>query len=66
MELEKAKELHSSSLWEEVKNELDFWIRTEELKLRTCVPDQLGNIQQVISAYEKVKKLPDIVIGREE
>lgn len=66
MEIEKAKEIHSSLLWEEVTKELDMWIHAEELKLRTCVGDQLPEIQQVIATLEKVKQLPTIVIEREE
>jgi hypothetical protein len=66
MDIEKAREIRSSQLWEEICTELDFWIRSEELKLRACVPEQLIEIQQVIETLEKVKSLPTIVIDREE
>lgn len=66
MDVEKAKEIHSSQIWTEVCAELDLWIRSEELKLRSCVPEQLSNIQKVIETLERVKNLPTIVIEREE
>ena len=66
MNIEKAKAIRSSANWEEVQKELDAWISTELRKMRECTEDQLVTIQTTIRAFEKVKLLPDIVIGREE
>lgn len=66
MQIEKAKAIRSSTHWEEVLRELDMWISTELQKTRNCSSDQLVVIQTTIKAFEKVKLLPDIVIGREE
>jgi hypothetical protein len=66
LDLEKAKEIHSSQIWTEVCGELDLWIRSEEIKLRSCVPEQLPKIQKVIETLERVKDLPRVVIEREE
>jgi len=65
MNVEKAQEISSSSNWVSIVEELDFWIKSEELKLRQCVPEQLVKIQMTIDVLEKVKKLPEIVIDRE-
>lgn len=66
MNIEKAQEIHSSSNWEEICRELDLWIKSEESRLRHCVPEQLTRIQMTIEVLEKVKSLPQIVIDREE
>jgi len=66
MNIEKAQEISSSSNWSEICGELDFWISCESKKLRQCVPEQLLTIQMTIAALEKVKRLPQIVIDREQ
>ena len=66
MELEKAKEIHSSQNWTEIVNEIDSWIKAEEQKLRVCITEQLSEIQITIKVLEKVKNLPQVVIDREE
>ena len=66
MDIEKAKEISSSSNWADIVTELDLWIKSEETKLRYCTPDGLGKIQATINLLETVKRLPQIVIEREE
>lgn len=66
MNYEKAQEISSSSLWEEVSKEIDLWIAMELAALKTCTQDQLAVIQQRIKAYERVKDLPRIVKERLE
>ena len=65
MEVEKAKEIHTSQNWAEVCAELDKWIAAEEAALRTCHPEHLRDVQLTIKMLEKMKKLPEIVIDRE-
>jgi len=65
MNVEKAQEISSSSNWEEIRSELDLWIKSEESKLRHCLPEQLHRIQITIEVLEKVSKLPEVVIDRE-
>lgn len=65
MNIEKAQEISSSSNWVAIVEELDLWIKSEESKLRQCVPEQLTQIQMTIAVLEKVKKLPEVVIDRE-
>jgi hypothetical protein len=66
MNIEQAKEISSSANWAEIVSELNLWIKGEENKLRTCVPEDLGRIQAKINLLETVKNLPQIVIDREE
>lgn len=66
MDIEKAKALQSSSQWEDVLRELDIWIANELQKTKTCTSEKLIIIQTTISAFEKVKSLPSVVIDREE
>jgi hypothetical protein len=66
MNIDKAKEIHSSSNWAEVVAELDLWIKAEENNLRHCTPEGLNKIQYTILLLERVKNLPQIVIDREE
>jgi len=63
--VDKAQEISSSLNWKEVCDELDLWIKSEESKLRQCIPDQLPRIQNTIYILEKVKNLPQVVIDRE-
>lgn len=66
MEIEKAKEIHSSTLWNEVCLEIDSRIKTLESQFRTCSKDELERLQLEIQIWEKVKRLPQDVIEREE
>lgn len=66
MELDKAKEIHSSVLWEQVCQEVDVRIKSLESKLRTCSKEDLEKVQLEIQIWEKVKRLPQDVIEREE
>jgi hypothetical protein len=66
MDIEKAKEIHSSVLWEQVCTEVDVRIKSLESKLRTCTPAELEKVQLEIQIWEKVKRLPQDVIEREE
>lgn len=66
MDVEKAKEIHSSVLWEQVCEEVDTRIKSLEQSLRSCLPSDLEKIQIQIKIWEQVKKLPLDVIEREE
>jgi hypothetical protein len=66
MNIEKAKEIHSSVLWEQVCTEVDVRLKALESRLRTCTPSELERIQLEIQIWEKVKRLPSDVIEREE
>ena len=66
MELDKAKEIHSSVLWEEVCKEIDVIVKAFEAELRTCSKDDLEKVQLKIQVWERVKRLPQDVIEREE
>lgn len=65
MNVEQAKELHSSVLWEELCKEIDNRIKFEEGKLRSCLPEQLKYIQTKILALEELKRIPTDLIDRE-
>jgi hypothetical protein len=66
MDIEKAKEIHSSVIWEQVCLEIDSRIKSLESRLRTCQPTELERIQLEIQVWEKAKRLPQDVIEREE
>jgi len=65
MNYEQAQEISSSKNWAYVVEEIDLWIKAEESKLRSCVPEQLVRIQMTIAVLEKMKVLPQVVIDRE-
>ena len=66
MDIERAKEIHSSVLWTEVCGEIDNCVKALETKLRICSKDDLERVQLEIQVWEKVKRLPQDVIEREE
>jgi len=66
VDIEKAREIHSSVLWEQVCVEIDGRIKALESELRVCTPESLGRVQLEIQIWEKVKRLPQDVIDREE
>ena len=66
MELEQAREIRNSSIWEWVVCELDFRISSYEKVLRYVSSDKLVATQQKIQALEELKGLPDSVVEREE
>jgi len=66
MNIEQAKEISSGVNWGLIKEELDLWIKEQEIKLRNCVPEDLSKIQSSIQLLEKMKNLPQVVIDREE
>jgi len=66
VDIEKAKEIHSSVLWEQVCSEIDVRLKALESRLRTCTPLELERLQLEIQVWEKVKRLPQDVIEREE
>jgi hypothetical protein len=66
MDIEKAKEIHSSELWGHICKEIDGRIEALEAKLRTCAPTELERLQIEIQLWEKAKRLPQDVVEREE
>ena len=66
MDIEQAKALRSSTQWLEIVKEIQREIDAEITKLYTCSSDQLATIQARISAFEKIKALPQNVVDREE
>lgn len=66
IDIEKAKEIHSSVLWEQICKEIDAKVEALESKLRICSRDELERVQLEIQIWENVKRLPQDVIDREE
>lgn len=67
MDIEKAKELHSSPYWELVVREIDeMKIQPLLNRLKSCTKDDLDRIQTEIKVWEEAKKLPQDAIEREE
>jgi hypothetical protein len=66
MNIETAKEIHVSLLWEEICKELDERINKLVVSLRKCTPETLSIIQAKIATLEEIKRLPQDVIEREE
>ncbi len=66
MDIEKAKEIHTSENWGAVCIELDDWIAKEINKLKICRSEELRDVQLTIKVLEKVQNLPKIVIDRED
>lgn len=67
MDIEKAKELHSSPYWELVVREIDeMKIQPLLNRLKSCTKEDLDRIQTEIKVWEEAKKLPQDAIEREE
>ena len=66
MNADTARELRHSILWKEVVAEIDKKVVCENMKLRTCSPEELGAIQAKVLCYESLTRLPADVIDREE
>jgi len=66
MDIETARSIKTSENWGAIKEELDRWKTDTFEMMKNCTQEQLPKLQAEVKAYEKVKKLPDIVIGREE
>ena len=66
MNYEKAVELRQSEHWAAICNELDYQIDSLKNKLMLCVPEQLTELQTEIRTLQKIKRLPDDVVDREE
>jgi hypothetical protein len=65
MNIEQAKELRQTILWEEVCKELDMYIHGEMEKLKSCSTEELKAVQRTIRTLEMVKRLPENVIDRD-
>jgi hypothetical protein len=67
MDIEKARELHSSPFWELVIREIDeMKIQPLLNRLKSCTKDDLDRIQTEIKVWEEAKRLPQDAIEREE
>lgn len=66
MELEQAREISSSSIWQWVEFEINYRIKAYEKELRYVKSDKLVKIQERIQALEELKDLPSSVVEREE
>ena len=67
MDIEKARELHSSPYWELVVKEIDEnKIQPLLNKLKSCTKDDLEDVQTRIKVWEEAKRLPQDAIEREE
>jgi hypothetical protein len=63
MDLERAQEIRSSGIWADILKYIDeHKIKSLEMKLRHCPPDQLIDIQTRIQVWEEMKSLPTDVI----
>jgi len=65
MDMQEAKDLKSSMLWQRLEEEIDKKILYESMKLRSCSPDELGVIQACIKGLESAKRIPDNIIESE-
>jgi hypothetical protein len=52
------------SYWHYVVSELERLIKSEEIALRMCEPEELKKHQERIKVYEQLKTLPDDVMAR--
>ena len=66
MNIEQAKELRHSSLWQWVRGELEYRIDTQMQRLKTAAPENVQNIQKRIQNYEEMLSLPEDIVAREE
>jgi hypothetical protein len=66
MNIEKAKEIHSSELWTHIVDEIEYRIHCELQLLKTAPLDKVPFIQQKIQVLEQLKTLPQSVVEREE
>jgi len=66
MDIEIARSIQQSDQWTAIKVELDRWKNDTFEMMKNCTQEQLPKLQAEVKAYDKMKELPDIVIGREE
>lgn len=66
MNADQAKELEQLILWKELVKELDDIIAMETRKLMFCSPEELVGLQQRILSMQKLTRLPQDIIDREE
>jgi hypothetical protein len=66
MNIEEAKDIHSSRNWEIICSEIDKNIQSCVEKLRIVSAEGLLLLQHEIKMWEKFKRLPQDVIDREE
>lgn len=66
MNIEQAKELKSSLLWNGIVEELDKKVAFETTKILTCTPEELPVLQATILCYQALTRLPADVIDREQ
>ena len=64
MDVERAKEIQTSSMWKDVCKEIDLRVDCETKKLRNCKPEDLLLIQARIDVFEQVTRLPGDVVDR--
>jgi hypothetical protein len=67
MNIEKAKEIHSSMNWAEIVKEIsENKIQPLLNRLKSCTKDDLEIVQTRIKVWEEAQRLPQDVIEREE
>ncbi len=66
MNLEQALNIKDSSMWRQVSDELDHRINAKLSMLRICTGEDLIKIQNTLTLYEELKRLPIDVIDREQ
>jgi hypothetical protein len=66
MNITQAKELENTILWTEFCKEVDTKIAYHISLLTACKPEELVEIQKMISALHTIKNIPRDVIEREE
>lgn len=65
MNVEQAKELKNTILWEEFCKEVDRKVDYQKTLLLRCGPEELVSHQEMVKALESIKNIPDDVIDRE-
>ena len=66
MTSDQAVELRNSLLWRELLKEIDKFVEYETQKLLFCTDKELPQIQERVKALQKVTRLPQDIIEREE
>jgi len=65
MNLESAREVHTSAIWTKIVDELDYRIHCQLQVLKDAPIEKVQAVQQKIALLESIKKLPEDVIERE-
>lgn len=66
MNIEQAKELQGTDMWRGFCEEVDRQTESFMQQMRKCEPGELRDLQIRIQTLERVKRIPQDVVYREE